>query len=685
MLPKNFYDDVEKPGALKHIIYGDSVSKDMKTLVKFKEDYIEYLTFDEIWNKLIHIKSITIEDGKEYILIDDELETISYNVKTDNWSLNTPKYIMRHKINKEIIRLNFTNLAHLDVTEEHSMIDYDPINRNLKIKKPNDMVYIPAIMADFSISKSEINYDHVLLGLWFGDGSLAKPNDGNKFQYPSISSNNLIELYNLLTENLSDIEIYQKNEWDCHINCPWLRNLLIISNLEGVKSINRSIPIKLYKELQQDYIKLISFFIGYWIADGSFNGGQTVIASANKIILEQIQSLLMIIGIYSHLKTDKNNRKYDGQINGDMFKLSTSLNQEIFKLLQQFEYLKDSSEIMNFKSLYYGSCSGNRSREDSDFQVCRKSKYAHLFRIKPIKIISKEQIEYNDYVFDWCIPETQNFIANGCLVHNTDSLFIAIPAHDADKLTTKEKLVIADKASEDINTAVTKYLNEYFLPKSNISIDQNSTYFKSEMLMSAIMFLDVKKNYAYKLEAKKGKILDKAEISYTGIQVVRSNAAKLTQDMLREIIEGVVLNEEMTNKERLPKVSEIVNKFHETFLDNINNLDLAEISIPGKWAKADQFINGMTMYNYIMKKEIFSMGSAGNFIYCIFRNPKLFQSPNLDMTKVKGIVIPQVYDKLLLDKKLNEYQIQIDKNTQWDILYSTTVGRIVELVKMTKE
>jgi hypothetical protein len=277
----------------------------------------------------------------------------------------------------------------------------------------------------------------------------------------------------------------------------------------------------------------------------------------------------------------------------------------------------------------------------------------------------------------------------GALKHilygDTDSLFIAIPAHDSDKLTTKEKLVIADKASEDINTAVTKYLNEYFLPKSNISIDQNSTYFKSEMLMSAIMFLDVKKNYAYKLEAKKGKILDKAEISYTGIQVVRSNAAKLTQDMLREIIEGVVLNEEMTNKERLPKVSEIVNKFHDKFLDNINNLDLAEISIPGKWAKADQFINGMTMYNYIMKKEIFSMGSAGNFIYCIFRNPKLFQSPNLDMTKVKGIVIPQVYDKLLLDKKLNEYQIQIDKNTQWDTLYSTTVGRIVELVKMTKE
>jgi len=277
----------------------------------------------------------------------------------------------------------------------------------------------------------------------------------------------------------------------------------------------------------------------------------------------------------------------------------------------------------------------------------------------------------------------------GALKHilygDTDSLYVVIPAKNSDKMTTQEKLVIADKVSEDINSAVTRYLNEYFLPKSNISIDQNSTYFKTEMLIQAIMFLDVKKNYAFKLEAKKGKILDKPEVSYTGIQVVRSNAAKLTQDMLREIIENVVLNDKLNNKERLPKVSEIVNRFHDKFLENIDNLDLAEVSIPGKWAKAEQFISSMGLYNFIMKKEIFSLGSAGNFIYCTFRNVKLFQGSNLDMSKIKGLTIPQVYDKVLLDKKLNEYQIQIDKSTQWDTLFSTTVGRIVELVKMTKE
>lgn len=276
----------------------------------------------------------------------------------------------------------------------------------------------------------------------------------------------------------------------------------------------------------------------------------------------------------------------------------------------------------------------------------------------------------------------------GALKHilygDTDSLFIAIPAKNSENMTTQEKLRIADKISEDINDAVSRYLNEYLLPKSNISPDQNATYFKSEMLMSAIMFLDVKKSYAYKLEAKKGKILSKQEVKYTGIQVVRSNAAKLTQNMLREIIETVILNEKLNSKDRLPKVSEIVNTFHASFLENINNLDLAEVSIPGKWAKQEMFINGMNLYNFIMGKEIFSMGSAGNFIYCIFRNPKLFQKSNLDMSKIKGIVIPQIYDKIILDRKLNEFQIQVDNNTQWDTLYSTTVGRIIDLVKLTK-
>jgi hypothetical protein len=265
------------------------------------------------------------------------------------------------------------------------------------------------------------------------------------------------------------------------------------------------------------------------------------------------------------------------------------------------------------------------------------------------------------------------------LYGDTDSLFVVVPAKDADKLSTEEKLKISDNASEEINNAIIKYLREYFLPKSNISPDSNMTFFKSEMLMESIMFLDVKKNYAYKILAKKGKIFKEPKIKYTGIQVVKSDSSKITQDMLKNMIEDIVLNPEINEKEKLPKLSQIVNEYHEKFIQCCNNLDLNYISFPGKWSKKVQFVNGMQLYNYIMKKEIFSLGSAATFIYCTFKSPKLFT--NFDMTKVNGICVPYVYDKDLLQQKLTEFQIEIDRQTQWDRIFSTTANRIVALIK----
>ncbi len=272
-------------------------------------------------------------------------------------------------------------------------------------------------------------------------------------------------------------------------------------------------------------------------------------------------------------------------------------------------------------------------------------------------------------------PEFLKYILYG----DTDSLFLTIPYKDADKLSIEEKLNISNKVSEDINDAIKKYLNEYLLPRSNISIDQNMTYFKSEMLIDSIMFLDVKKNYVCKVLAKKGKIFKSPKIEYTGIQVVKSDAARFTQNMLIEMIEGVILNNEILPKDRLSKISDIVTNFHALFLKKCDDFDLIDIAFPGKWQKKDMFINGMKLYNYIMNKEIFSMGSAGNFIYCIFKNPKVF---TIDISKTNGVCIPFAYDKDILKEKFKKYGIEIDRETQWNKLFTTTCRRIIDIVKM---
>jgi len=268
------------------------------------------------------------------------------------------------------------------------------------------------------------------------------------------------------------------------------------------------------------------------------------------------------------------------------------------------------------------------------------------------------------------------------LYGDTDSLFILVPNKDSEKLTTEEKLKFGDKAADDINVAIIKYLNEYLLPKSNIPIANNNTFFKSEMLMEAIMLLDVKKNYAYTILAKKGKIFKEPKIKYTGIQVVKSDAAKLTQDMLKDMIENVVLNPQMNNKDRLSKLTDIVNNFYNKFIEYCDNLDLNYISFPGKWSKKDMIINGMKLYNHIVNEEIFSMSSSATFIYCSFKNPKLFGQ--LDMSKTNGLCVPYSYDKELVKQKMEEFKIEIDRTTQWSKLFTTTASRVVDLVKGLK-
>jgi DNA polymerase elongation subunit (family B) len=264
---------------------------------------------------------------------------------------------------------------------------------------------------------------------------------------------------------------------------------------------------------------------------------------------------------------------------------------------------------------------------------------------------------------------------------DTDSLFILIPDKTAINKTTEEKMKVADKVAEEINDAVIKYLNEYFLPKSNISIDQNSTFFKSELLMDSLMMLDVKKNYAFKVLAKKGRVFKTPKIEYVGIAVIKSNVAPLTQDFLKTLIDDIILNPEILDKDRIKKVSEIASLYFTKFIQHCEELDFNYIAFPGKWSKASQIINGMMLYNFIMGKEVFAQGSAGNFIYCTFKNIKLFEKAGIDITKLNGICIPSKYDIEDLKIKFSNFGISIDKDTQWETLYITTIQRVISLVK----
>jgi len=187
MLQKDFYKNVEKPGALKHILYGDSVSEKSYTVVKFKNStFVENLPFPVVWRRLIDQGClINIVDNKEYIFIQDEIQVLGYDVENDQLYLDYPKYLMRHHFEGDLIRLQFTNESCLDVTQNHSMLDYDFKTKSLIKKSPNQMSYVPVIRNQNFI-EHDLNLDFFLLGLWYGDGTYY----GGSDYYPALSLDN---------------------------------------------------------------------------------------------------------------------------------------------------------------------------------------------------------------------------------------------------------------------------------------------------------------------------------------------------------------------------------------------------------------------------------------------------------------------------------------------------------------
>jgi len=261
------------------------------------------------------------------------------------------------------------------------------------------------------------------------------------------------------------------------------------------------------------------------------------------------------------------------------------------------------------------------------------------------------------------------------LYSDTDSIFIKIPIDSTvDKNNLKQLWDVAENSADQINNLIVDYTTNILLPRCNINSSHNKTFFKTELLMESILLLDVKKKYAYKLLVKEGNVLKTPKISYTGIEVIKSNGIKLTQDLLKSIIEEVALNLEVPVKQKREKTLELIDKFYNKFNECIRDFNIDYIGIPGKWSKTKQIIDGMKLYNHIMNEIIFEPGSAAKFIYT-----KPIQIR--DFKDQMGICIPYSYNIDLIKEKFQTFNIQIDSKTQWSKLFNITCERVIETIK----
>lgn len=92
-----------------------------------------------------------------------------------------------------------------------------------------------------------------------------------------------------------------------------------------------------------------------------------------------------------------------------------------------------------------------------------------------LEVLEKTEIDYSGYVYDFEIPDTHIFIIDNILVHNTDSLFIEIPARPDD---TKEKIKLVNQTAKGINELIVDYTKKHLLPRCGFSPERNETSFK---------------------------------------------------------------------------------------------------------------------------------------------------------------------------------------------------------------
>jgi len=277
---------------------------------------------------------------------------------------------------------------------------------------------------------------------------------------------------------------------------------------------------------------------------------------------------------------------------------------------------------------------------------------------------------------------------------DTDSLYINV---DYKPKTTQDGVDKAFEIGKLINDAISEYVNTNLTKKMGIDPSYNKIDFKTECLMDSFILLSVKKNYAYKLLAKEGKILSDPEISYTGIPVVKTDSPKFTQQFIRDIVEKIALSR-IKKSDMLTHLSKLLETKKSELHDHIMNFNISQIGSPKIWGSRDyvkdpQQIVSMKLWNTITESKEFTPASSGlsipitiidkvGFEHKIetikYNNQYALNDTNFD--NITAIVVPHNYKPDVLKTLFNANFIDINEEKCWELTYNKIAKRIVEVI-----
>jgi len=445
------------PGAGKSLTYNQRIFyyKNNRLFVEEIGKFINNL-IEKNKNKVKKIEDMEILELNEEILVPSITKDFKFELKKI-------KAVMRHKPYKEIIKIETETGREVFVTKDHSLLKFNGEKviavkgEDIKkgdliplLKKINSFNYLDFI--EIGDKKLELNYGFgYFIGYFLGDGSLVSSNNRLFIEVTLTSKEKLnrikefLEKYNFKfwrSKNNSKLIINDKD----FIN--WVKDHLHKDFIE--KTYKKGVKTKL-KRLNFDFLNANEEFLkgiieGLIDSDGYIDKGAAEISLVNENLIKDLELILQRLGvIYTKRKQKKKYKNKEvGVYKLRIFYFDFNSNKNDFKeKLNKFDKivipksflksLKEANIDKNKKSEFRGKvyrayCSREYAKKIlffvKDEKLSQIVNNNNIFwdKVKKIEVLNMNEIENNNYVYDLEVEGTNNFVAEGVFVHNSQLL-----------------------------------------------------------------------------------------------------------------------------------------------------------------------------------------------------------------------------------------------------------------------
>ncbi|ASJ03938.1 DNA polymerase domain-containing protein [Thermococcus barossii] len=507
------------------VLYADSVTSDTEVIIR-RNGRIEFVPIEKLFERVdyrIGEKEYCVLESVEALTLDNRGRLVWRRVP----------YVMRHRTNKRIYRVWFTNSWYLDVTEDHSLIGYmntsrvkpgKPLKERLVEVKPGELgekaksLITPNRAIAHSVKLSPIAVKlWELIGLLVGDGNWGGQSNWAKYYVGLSLGVDKEEIEEKILKPLKETGIisnyYDKNKkGDVSILSKWLAGFMV----KHFKDENGSkrIPGFMFN-LPREYIE--AFLRGLFSADGTVSLRRGIpeirLTSVNGKLSDTVRKLLWLVGVSNSVFTETKPNRYLGRESG-----THSIH---VRIKDKHHFAERIGFILDRKV--------TKLSENLKGHTNKKRAYKYDFDlVYPKKV---EEIAYDGYVYDIEVEGTHRFFANGILVHNTDGFFATIPGADAETVKKKAKEFL-------------KYINAK-LP-GLLELEYEGFYVRG--------FFVTKKKYAV--------IDEEGKITTRGLEIVRRDWSEIAKETQARVLEAILRHGDVEEAVRIVKeVTEKLSKY----------------------------------------------------------------------------------------------------------------------------